>query len=35
MLRYNVDLPSNTYIAFGYGWGMNNKDMVAFIAGST
>ncbi len=35
IIRYNVDLPSNTYLGLGYGWGMKNKDMFALIAGQT
>ena len=32
MLRYNVEMPSNTYIGFCYGTDMRNTDMVAFLA---
>ena len=27
-------MPINTYIAFGYSWGMYDVDMVAFMAGT-
>jgi hypothetical protein len=30
-LTYNVLMPANTYIAFGYGQSMRKVDMVAFI----
>ena len=33
-IRYNVEMPINTYIAFGYSWGMYDVDMVAFMAGT-
>ena len=33
-IRYNVVLPVNTYVAFGYQWGMYGVDMVSFIAGT-
>ena len=32
MLRYKVDMPSNTYISFCYGTNMKKTDMVAFLA---
>ena len=34
-LRYDVELPTNTYIGFGYKYGMiGGVDMVAFMAGT-
>jgi hypothetical protein len=33
-LRYNIEMPTNTYIGFGYSWGMHGVDMVAFMAGT-
>lgn len=35
MIRYSVDMPQNTYLAFSYGLDMFNKDMVAFIASNS
>ena len=34
MIRYNVDLPANSYIGFGYGKGHDNIDMFAIAADS-
>ena len=33
-LRYNIEMPTDTYIGFGYSWGMYGVDMVAFMAGT-
>ena len=33
-IRYNIDMPMNTYLAFGYGEGHHETDMVAWIAQS-
>jgi hypothetical protein len=34
MIRYNIDMPANSYIGFGYGKGHDNVDMFALAADS-
>ena len=31
-IRYNIDMPENTYFAFSYGQNHHNVDMVSWIA---
>lgn len=33
-IRYNIDMPENTYFAFSYGQNHHNVDMVSWIATS-
>ncbi len=35
IVRYNIDMPANTYFSFGYGKNMRNVDMVVWLAGSS
>lgn len=35
IVRYNIDMPANTYFSFCYGKNMRNVDMVVWLAGSS
>ena len=35
ILRYNIDMPANTYFSIGYGSTMRKTDMIVWLAGSS